>query len=226
MVPEGNHLYLVHIVQMFNRTSDSDVRINTCFECNFWLNRDERYRGIMKKALLLFGMVLMSSASVARADIYHKMTTSAALQVDAASTSVSRVGTTYSTSGNNVTTTVTPSGGSAGASLGGLVAPTSATAAATVVIPDATQTVAGNAFSYTSSFTAGDAIVTTAPTTGTTTAGYSNQYATAAGTGGSGQAQVTSAHNFAVDSNGATITAIGGAGSTVTTQFVSELTVR
>ena len=120
---------------MFNRTSDSDVRINTCFECDFWLNRDERYRGIMKKALLLFGMVLMSSASVARADIYHKMTTSAALQVDAASSSVSRVGTTYSTSGNNVTTTVTPSGGSAGASLGGLVAPTSATAAATVVIP-------------------------------------------------------------------------------------------
>ena len=180
----------------------------------------------MKKALLLFGMVLMSSASVARADIYHKMTTSAALQVDAASTSVSRVGSTYSVSGNNVTTTVTPSGGSAGASLGGLTAPASATAAATVTIPDATQTVAGNAFSYTSSFTAGDAIVTTAPTTGSVTAGYSNQYATTAGTGSNGMAQVTSAHGFAVDGDGDTLTAIGGAGSTVTTQFVSELTVR
>ena len=172
-------------------------------------------KGRMKKALLLFGMVLMSSASVARADIYHKTTTSAALQVDAASTSV-----------NNVTTTVTPSGGSAGASLGGLVAPASATAAATVVIPDATQTVAGNAFSYTTSFTSGDAIVTSAPTTGSTTAGYSNQYATAAGTGSNGMAQVTSAHGFAVDGDGDTLTAIGGAGSTVTTQFVSELTVR
>ena len=171
-------------------------------------------------------MALLTAPLAARADIYHKMTTSAALQVDAASTSVSRVGTTYSTSGNNVTTTVTPSGGSAGASLGGLVAPSSVTAAATVVIPDATQTVAGNAFSYTSSFTAGDAIVTTAPTTGTVTAGYSNQYSSAAGVGSNGMAQVTSAHNFAVDGNGDTLTAIGGAGSTVTTQFVTELTVR
>ena len=39
-------------------------------------------------------------------------------------------------------------------------------------------------------------------------------------------AEVTSAHGFAVDGNGATLTAVGGAGSTVTTQFVSELTAR
>ena len=170
-------------------------------------------------------MLLMTAPLTARADIHHRMTSSAALQVDAASTSVTRQGNTFSISGNNVTTTVTPDGGSAGASLGGISA-VSNTGVATFVVPDATQTTAGNAFSYTTSLTTGDAIVTTAPTTGSTTAGYSNQYATAAGTGGSGQAQVTSAHNFAVDSNGATITAIGGAGSTVTTQFVSELTVR
>jgi len=108
VVPEGNHLYLVHIVQMFNRTSDSDVRINTCFECDFWLNRDERYRGIMKKASLLFVMALLTAPLSARADIHHRMTTSAALQVDAASTSVTRAGNTFSISGNNVTTTVTP----------------------------------------------------------------------------------------------------------------------
>ena len=97
---------------------------------------------------------------------------------------------------------------------------------ATFTVPDATQTTAGNAYSFTTSLTTGDAIVTSAPTTGSTTAGYSNQYATAAGTGSNGMAQVTSAHGFAVDGDGDTLTAIGGAGSTVTTQFVSELTVR
>ena len=178
----------------------------------------------MRKVFLLFGMILMSG-SAARADIYHKMTTSAALQVDAASTSVTRQGNTFSISGNNVSTTVTPTGGSAAASLGGISA-VSATGVATFTVPDATQTTAGNAFSFTTSLTTGDAIVTSAPTTGSTTAGYSNQYATAAGTGSNGMAQVTSAHGFAVDGDGDTLTAIGGAGSTVTTQFVSELTVR
>ena len=178
----------------------------------------------MRKVFLLFGMILMSG-SVARADIHHRMTTSSALTVDAAATSVTRSGNTFSISGNNVTTTVTPSGGSAAASLGGISA-VSNTGVATFVVPDATQTTAGNAFSYTTSLTTGDAIVTTAPTTGSTTAGYSNQYATAAGTGSNAFAEVTSAHGFAEDSSGDSLTAVGGAGSTVTTQFVSELSIR
>jgi hypothetical protein len=178
----------------------------------------------MKKFLPLI-MLLMTAPLTARADILHRMTSSAALQVDAASTSVTRQGNTFSISGNNVTTTVTPDGGSAGASLGGISA-VSNTGVATFVVPDATQTTAGNAFSYTNSLTTGDAIVTTAPTTGSTTAGYSNQYATAAGTGSNAFAEVTSAHGFAEDSSGDSLTAVGGAGSTVTTQFVSELSIR
>jgi len=188
------------------------------FQCIFVINSNERYRGIMKKASLLFVMAILTAPLSARADIHHRMSSSVALSVDAAQTSVSRVGTTFSVSGNNVTTTVTPSGGSAGASLGGLVAPASATAAATVVVPDATQTVAGNAFSYTSSLTAGDAINTTAPSTGAVAA-YSNQYSTAAGTDGDLAGSVTSAHAFSGVS-------AGGAGTTATSQFVTELTVR
>ncbi len=173
----------------------------------------------MKKAFLLFGMILMSS-SVARADIHHRMTTSAALTVDAAATSVTRAGNTFSVSGNNVTTTVTPSGGSAAASLGGISA-VSNTGVATFVVPDATQTTAGNAFSYTASVTTGDAIGS-APSTGAVAA-YSNQYSTAAGTAGDIAGQVTSAHGFGTSAAAPTA---GGAGTTVTTQFVSELTVR
>ena len=206
---------------MFNRTSDSGTRINTCFECEFWLNRGERYRGIMKKASLLFVMALLTAPLSARADIHHRMTTSAALQVDAASTSVTRAGNTFSISGNNVTTTVTPQGGSAGASLGGISA-MSNTGVATFTVPDATQTTAGNAFSFTTSLTTGDAISNSAPSTGAVL-NYSNQYSTAAGSAGDLAGQVTSAHGFATGDAAPTA---GGAGSTVTTQFVSELTVR
>ena len=206
---------------MFNRTSDSGTRINTCFECDFWLNRGERYRGIMKKASLLFVMALLTAPLSARADIHHRMTTSAALQVDAASTSVTRAGNTFSISGNNVTTTVTPSGGSAAASLGGISA-VSNTGVATFTVPDATQTTAGNAFSFTTSLTTGDAISTSAPSTGAVSA-YSNQFSSAAGSAGDLAGQVTSAHGFATGDAAPTA---GGAGTTVTTQFVSELTVR
>ena len=173
----------------------------------------------MRKVFLLFGMILMSG-SVARADIHHRMTTSSALTVDAAATSVTRSGNTFSISGNNVTTTVTPSGGSAAASLGGISA-VSNTGVATFVVPDATQTTAGNAFSYTTSVTTGDAIAS-APSTGAVAA-YSNQYSTAAGSAGDLAGQVTSAHGFAT---GDSAPSAGGAGTTLTTQFVSELTVR
>ena len=180
----------------------------------------------MKKLLPII-MLMMSGIAVSpvRADLTHRLTSSTQLSVDAGYTQVSRAGNSYSTSGSGVSTTITPSGGSAASDLGGISA-VSTGGVATFTVPDATQTTAGNAFSYTNSLTTGDAIVTTAPTTGSTTAGYSNQYATAAGTGSNAFAEVTSAHGFAEDSSGDSLTAVGGAGSTVTTQFVSELSIR
>ena len=65
----------------------------------------------------------MTAPLTARADIHHRMTSSAALQVDAASTSVTRQGNTFSISGNNVTTTVANATGTA---LGTTNIPTSA----------------------------------------------------------------------------------------------------
>jgi len=210
------HIFIAHLGQ----TSGGGIRICTVLKNHLMINRATIVKGRMKKALLLFGMILMSGTT-ARADIHHRMTTSAALQVDAAQTSVTRAGNTFSISGNNVTTTVTPSGGSAAASLGGISA-VSNTGVATFTVPDATQTTAGNAFSFTTSLTTGDAISTSAPSTGAVSA-YSNQFSSAAGSAGDLAGQVTSAHGFATGDAAPTA---GGAGTTMTSQFVSELTVR
>ena len=49
-------------------------------------------------------MLLMTGAAFApaKADLVHKLTTSTQLSVDAAATSATRIGSTYSVSGNNI----------------------------------------------------------------------------------------------------------------------------
>lgn len=168
----------------------------------------------MKKAFLLFGMILMSG-SAARADLTHRLSSSTQLQVDAGYTQVSRAANTYSTSGSGVSTTVTANG-SASSSLGGISAVSNA-GVATVTLPDAAQTTQGNAYSYTQSLSLGDAIVTTAADVGDVQ-GYSNIVSTAPGTAGDLAGTITSAGAM-------TITA-GGAGTSATGQFVTEVTIR
>ena len=125
----------------------------------------------MKKAILLFGMILMSGTA-ARADLTHRLSSSTQLQVDAGYTSVTRAGNSYSTSGSGVSTTITPSGGSAASDLGGISAVSTA-GVATFALPDVAQTTQGNAYSFTQNITTGDAIVTTAADVGDVL-GYSN----------------------------------------------------
>ena len=168
----------------------------------------------MKKAALLFGMILMSGTA-ARADLTHRLSSSTQLQVDAGYTQVSRAANTYSTSGSGVSTTVTANG-SASSSLGGISAVSNA-GVATVTLPDAAQTTQGNAYSYTQSVSLGDAIVTTAADVGDVQ-GYSNIVSTAPGTAGSLAGTISSAGAM-------TITA-GGAGTSATGQFVTEVTIR
>lgn len=169
----------------------------------------------MKKALLLFGMILMSGTA-ARADLTHRLSSSTQLQVDAGYTSVSRAGNSYSTSGSGVSTTITPSGGSATNDLGGISAVSNA-GVATFALPDVAQTTQGNAYSFTQNITTGDAIVTTAADVGDVL-GYSNIVSTAPGTAGSLAGTILS-------SGAMTLTA-GGAGTSATGQFVTEVTIR
>ena len=169
----------------------------------------------MKKAILLFGMILMSGTA-ARADLTHRLSSSTQLQVDAGYTQVSRAGNNYTTSGSGVTTTITPSGGSAASNLGGISAISTA-GVATFALPDAVQSTQGNSYSYTQNITTGDAIVTTAADVGDVL-GYSNIVSTAPGTAGSLAGTI--------GTSGAMAITAGGSGTVATGQFVTEITIR
>ena len=107
-------------------------------------------------------LFLASFSSPAMADIIHQISASTQLQVQAASTHSTRIGSTYAVSGNNIelgTTSTTNNGTTVTTSdMGGLTAGTAATSldAATMVNGTYQIKTAGDAFSLTESFTLGD----------------------------------------------------------------------
>jgi len=168
----------------------------------------------MRRALLAFGMVLM--AAPAHADITHKLSSSVQLTVDAAATNVQRIGSTYSVSGSGVVTDIGGSG-TADLKVGGLVVTSNVgTYGGTNNAVTATQATSGNSFSFSQSYTEGDAVITTAPTVGAVSA-FSNQTSTLAGTG-TPAGTITTA--------GAMTLTAAGSGTSATGQFVSEITVK
>ena len=162
----------------------------------------------MKRALIAFGMLLM--AAPANADLITKHSTSVQLTVDAAASQTTRLGSTYSVSGNNVSAT-----------LGGLTAPASATAAATMNAGTYSQTTDGSAFSFSETFNSGDAIPTgTTVSSGVvgTLPAFGIVTTTAGGVAGSLAGTIDSAGTMSLTA--------GGAGTSATGQFVSEITIR
>ena len=171
----------------------------------------------MKKVLPII-MLLMTGAAFApaKADLVHKLPTSTMLSVDAAATSGTRIGSTYSVSGNNIKVA------SENDHFAKLTAGT-ATAAATLDVGAYDMNTSGSAFSFTESWIQGDAVnaigagvdvtsgvVADMPAYGEVTTHSGGVAGTLAGT-------ITSAGVM-------TITA-GGAGTDATGQFVSELTI-
>ena len=161
----------------------------------------------------LFPLLILIFAPAARADITHKLSSSIQLQVNAAATQVSRIGNSYSVSGNNVTTQYTPEGGSATNSIGSL---TIASGVGSIPSLTAVQATAGESWSFTQSFTQADAIATTAPSTGAVSA-YSDQTSTAAGVAGALAGTIDSSSTLALTA--------GGAGTVATGQFVTEIVI-
>ena len=161
------------------------------------------------KRLIPIVMLLGFAPLSARADMTSRMTTSVQLQVNAAATQMQRVGNSYAISGTNVDTTdgTTANTVTAGAIASGVYGPGTITA---------TQDDPGEAFSFSTSFTQGDALVTSAPSVGAVSA-LSNQLSTGAGTAGSLAGTV--------NSQGALTVTAGGAGTVATGQFVTELQV-
>ena len=157
---------------------------------------------------------LLLFAAPVKADITHKLTSSVQLNVNAAATNVERIGSSYSVSGNNVTTQYTPSGGSATDSVGSL---TVTSGVGSIPTLSAVQATAGESFSFTQSYTQGDAVVSSAPSVGAVSA-LSSQTSTAAGSAGALAGTIDSSSTIGLTGGGAGTSAIG--------QFVSEITIR
>lgn len=162
----------------------------------------------MKKLVPLI-MLLMTASAANAGGLVTKHAASVQLTVDAARTTATRIGSSFSISGSNIDTTDGSTAGtvSAGTITSGVYAPGTITA---------TQDTAGSAFSFSQSYTQGDAVPTAAPTVGEVP-NFSNTTSYTAGTAGNLAGTVTS-------SGALTVTA-GGAGTSATGQYVSEITV-
>ena len=155
--------------------------------------------------LLIF---LLFFAAPARADITHAITTSTQLTVNAAATQAQRIGSSFSAAGSNVDTTdgTTANTVSAGPITSGVYSP------GTIA---ATQDNPGAAFSYSQSYTQGDAVPTSAPAVGAV-GNFSNVTSTGAGVAGSLAGTITSQGVLTLTAGGAGTSAIGSVESAIT----------
>ena len=123
-------------------------------------------------------MLLMTASAANAGGIVTKHATSVQLTVDAARTTASRVGNSYAISGTNVGTSDGTTAGmlSTGTISSGVYAPGTISA-------NQLNATDGEAFSFSTSFTQGDALSTSAPTVGAVS-NFSSQTSYAAGTAG------------------------------------------
>ena len=150
----------------------------------------------MKKVLLTFGMLLMAASAANAGGLVTKHASSVQLTVDAARSTAVRIGGSYSASGSNISVT-TMGGATSGAGT-------------------YTVNTAGNDWSLTESYNAADSIPAAAVSTGDV-ANYGNLTSYAAGTAGTLAGTIDRSHSIGLTA--------GGAGSSATGQFVTEITV-
>ena len=163
----------------------------------------------MKAGLFAFAMLLMTAGASNAGGLVTKHSASVQLNVDAARATATRIGSSFSISGSNIDTTDGSTAGtvSAGTITSGVYNP------GTIA---ATQDTAGAAFSFSQSYTQADAVPTSAATLGANP-NFGSLTTYAAGTKDTLAGTVTSAGVL-------TVTA-GGAGTSATGQYVSEITV-
>ena len=159
----------------------------------------------MKKLL----PILFLLPSAAMADMTSTITSSVQIDVQAAASAVEKVANSYSVSGSGVTTT---DGTTAGV-IGGLGDVTDGINSFTTIT--ASQLTDGENFTFQQSYLEGDSSPSSAVTTGEV-ANFSNITSTAAGVLSDGAATI--------DNHVITVTG-GGAGTSITGQYVTTLTV-
>jgi len=163
----------------------------------------------MKRALFAFGILIMTASAANAGGLVSKHASSVQLTVNAAQTTATRVGSSFSISGTNIGTTdgTTADAVSTGTITNGIYSP------GTI---EAVQGTAESAFSFSQSYTQGDVVPTAAPTVGNVP-NFSTMTSSTAGTLGTLAGTVTSAGVLTVTG--------GGAGTSATGQFISEITV-
>lgn len=154
----------------------------------------------------------MTASAANAGGLVTKHSSSVQLTVDAARSTAIRIGHGMSIAGQGVNTTDGTTAGTVGNAIG--MSSDGFTAASSTIT--ATQATDGDAFSFSATYTQGDAVPTSAPSVGDVP-NFGNVTSYAAGSAGSLAGTITSGH-------GMTLTA-GGAGSSATGQFVSEITV-
>ena len=164
----------------------------------------------MNKAAIAFGMLLMTAGAANAGGLVTKHASSVQLTVDAARSTASRIGSSFSISGSGVDTTdgTTANTISAGTITSGVMSPGNIAA---------TQVTSGNAFSYSATYTQADAVPTSAPSVGSV-GNFGSMTSNAAGVAGDLAGTI--------GTTGAMTLTAGGAGTTATGQFVTELEVR
>ena len=160
----------------------------------------------MKK---LLSLILFLSAP-AYADMNHSISSSVKFESLSAASTADKIGSSYSISGNNITTVDSNSA----STLGGFG--TTTNGVPSVTFPSATQATSGEAFSFTQSYLEGDATSGSAITVGTVP-NFSDITSTSAGSVGT--AGVT------IDNHTITMTPGTGTGIVMTGQFVVDLTI-
>ena len=163
----------------------------------------------MRKAFVAFSMLLLTAGAANAGGLVTKHSASVQVNVDAARSTATRIGSSFSISGSNIDTTDGSTAGtvSAGTITSGVYNP------GTIA---ATQDTAGSAFSFSQSYTQADAVPTSAATLGANP-NFGSLTTYAAGTKDTLAGTVTSAGVL-------TVTA-GGSGTSATGQYVSEITV-
>tara|TARA_Y100001973_G_scaffold50303_1_gene74641 strand:- start:1121 stop:1630 length:510 start_codon:yes stop_codon:yes gene_type:complete len=165
----------------------------------------------------LLPIIILFGSPAARADLTHRLSTSTQLTVNGAATAAERIGSTYTVSGTNIKV------GTGNSDVFGGLTSGSATAAATMKAGTYDINTSGSAFSFSESWLQGDGIAAIGSGVDVTSGvvadmpAYGNTTTQSGGVAGTLAGTITSAGVM-------TLTA-GGAGTTATGQFVSEVVV-
>ena len=164
----------------------------------------------MKK--LFFLAVLFAATPSAIADLSHSISSSVKLTVGGASTSSSRLGSSYSVSGVGVDTTHGSGDNAVSNGVGSLVISSGVGTPPDLTV---TQDTPGNNFSFTQSFSQADVVPTSAVTTGDAANFSDNVSSIAGGTVGDLAGTVTNSQKLTITAGGANTEALGQMTSTL-----------